>query len=204
MAGALGHLREPRHSGKAGTREVDAGGIHRDQHVAGKNEQLSAGRNRQTIRLAHDEVEEGERTPLLGNARQRRERLAHRGVCGRAAAVPARMAHEDAASLEGILPFRATLKLHQHVQRGAKRPDTASAGIRHHHHVGAVVEETVCATPCDLLAVSCRLRLVRRRYDDYVKHAEFLQVKLPFLRRMFPYCAVSLVWTTANALPART
>ena len=120
VAGAFCHLREPRHPSKTGTREIDAGGIHRDQHVAGKDEQLSASRNRQTIGLAHDEVEECERTSLLRNTRQRGERLAHGRVCRRAAAVAARMAHEDAAPLEGILPFRATFKLHQHVQRGTE------------------------------------------------------------------------------------
>ena len=174
MTGTLGHLREPRHSREAGAREVDTGGIHRRQHVAGEDEKLSASGRRQPVRLAHDKVEEGERTPLLRDARQRRERLSHSRVGGRTAAVPARMAHKDTPTLERIAILRATAKFHQNVQRGTQRPDTASARIRHHKHLGTFVKETVIAPPGDLLAVPRRLRLVRRRYDDDIKHATSL------------------------------
>jgi hypothetical protein len=62
------------------------------------------------------------------------------------------------------------LQFFQDIHRGTETPDTSSAGIRNDKNLKTVRKHSVRPAPLDLFAIAFRLRRVRRRYHNYIKH----------------------------------
>ena len=156
--GARGAVAEP-DARDARMRKIRRAEVERDENVAAGHQHAALLRHRELRHVGEDEIEER----LSARNRQRRERLAHRGIARRAARIAARMTDEHATSAK----VAETL---QHVHRRAKTSHAAAAGIRHHPHLKRCRQTSMRAPPLHLFAVAARLRRICGRDHNNVKH----------------------------------